>query len=225
MNSPCQFALHSKISLADHAELQHLFFSHGAPASIQTQHGQVSLGKQSLYHFIQIALGHLQYRAEQHIELGASGATATVYYLALGQGGQKHANHLSMEHLAPETQSTTCARSVAQDKSHLSFVGKIIVKRSAQATNAKLEHKNILLSNQAQVHTQPLLEIDTDEVQCTHGATVGCLDRDALFYLQSRGIALKDASKILIQAFIQPILAEFNNPGLCTYLDPILAGL
>jgi Fe-S cluster assembly scaffold protein SufB len=110
-----------------------------------------------------------------------------------------------MNHFVPHCVSKQIWRGVLRDESHAVFEGNIIVHEQAQKTNAQLSNKNLLLSKQAQVNTKPQLEIYADDVKCSHGATVGCLDDNALFYLRSRGVAEVQARDMLVNAFIDEV--------------------
>tara|TARA_Y100000590_G_C15667078_1_gene994893 strand:- start:455 stop:1795 length:1341 start_codon:yes stop_codon:yes gene_type:complete len=104
--------------------------------------------------------------------------------------------------------------SVADNKSHAVFQGKIFVKKNSQQTNADQLCRGLLLSSNAEITNKPELEILADDVQCTHGASIGDLDDDHLFYLRSRGIKLEDAKKILIESFFQDIVSSISNSEL-----------
>lgn len=108
----------------------------------------------------------------------------------------------TMNHFVPHCESKQIWRGVMRDASSAKFDGKIIVHPHAQKTVANLSNKNLLLSKTAEINTKPTLEIYADDVQCTHGATVGFLDQDALYYLRSRGIDALLAHQMLIDAFI-----------------------
>jgi len=129
---------------------------------------------------------------------------------------------LTMHHTQTDCQSRIMTRAVMQDESRFDFTGKIIVDKIAKGTDARLENKNLLLSSRAQANTEPQLEIYNGNIQCSHGATVGHLDEDALFYLQSRGISKSDAMQMLIQAFLQPILQNIPHSGLQTLLEKLI---
>ena len=106
-----------------------------------------------------------------------------------------------INHHVPHCTSKQVWKGVLNDASHVLFDAKIIVHPDAQKTCATLSNKNLLLSPAAQVQSKPILEIYADDVKCTHGATVGCLDQQALFYLRSRGIAENVAKEMLVSAF------------------------
>ena len=106
-----------------------------------------------------------------------------------------------MNHAVPHCTSNQLWKGVMDGQSKALFEGKIIVAPHAQKTVANLSNKNLLLSKTAEVSTRPFLEIDANDVQCSHGATVGCLDPNAIFYLRSRGILECEARGMLIEAF------------------------
>ena len=108
-------------------------------------------------------------------------------------------------HVAPHCTSQQIWKGVLHDTSRAKLNGKIIVEKNAQKTSAHLTNRNLLLSKTAEIQTKPILEIYADDVQCTHGATVGCLDQAALFYCRARGIDETTARAMLIQAFIDEI--------------------
>lgn len=111
----------------------------------------------------------------------------------------------TMQHLVPHCESTQVWKGVLHDDAKAQFDGKIIVHPDAQKTVANLSNRNLLLSKTAQVNTKPTLEIYADDVKCSHGATVGFLDQEALFYLRSRGIDENTARNLLIDAFSNEI--------------------
>ena len=103
------------------------------------------------------------------------------------------------------------------------FNGKIFVRQDAQKTNAYQSNKNVLLSDNASINTKPQLEIFADDVKCSHGCTVGQLDEEALFYMQSRGIREKTAKSLLINAFATDILEHIKPEPIRTYVEKLIA--
>jgi len=115
-------------------------------------------------------------------------------------------NHVTCEHWSPLTQSRQFYRGVLQEKAHAVFNGRVFVSKEAHKSISQQLNNNLLLSSEAVVDTKPELEIYHDDVQCQHGATVGQLDADALFYLRSRGISEEAAKQLLLEGFMQEIL-------------------
>lgn len=116
-----------------------------------------------------------------------------------------------MHHRVPHCASEQVWRGVLDDRAKAVFEGNILVHHNAQKTDAQLSNKNLLLSKTAEINTKPILEIEADDVKCTHGATVGCLDEQALFYLRTRGIDEAAARQLLIDAFINEIKNKYEE--------------
>ena len=122
----------------------------------------------------------------------------------------------------PHCASHELYKGILNDEARGVFNGKIIVAIDAQKTDAKQTNKALLLSEDAQINTKPELEIFADDVKCTHGATVGQLDEDALFYLRSRGLELDQARSMLIHAFASDLLQRITIDSIRLQLDAIL---
>lgn len=146
-------------------------------------------------------LGGALVRSEVNGVLGGEGGACTLNGLALAGGRQHIDNHTRLDHKVPRCESHELYKGIWDGHSSGVFSGRIHVHPDAQKTDAKQSNHNLLLSEEATVDTRPQLEIFADDVRCTHGATIGRLDRDALFYLRSRGIGEKPARALLIYAF------------------------
>ncbi len=127
--------------------------------------------------------------------------------------------NLLINHLIDNTSSTTTARTMARDSSIANLIGKIVVHKTAPKTCADLQTKSLILSKHATVNSCPELDIYNNDVVCTHGSSVGNLDQDSLFYMQTRGINITDAKQILLQAFIEPIIKKIKYQEIIEYLD------
>ncbi len=176
-------------------------------AVVNTYH--IALGSKLMRHDLNYCFNHA----------GASGNLIGLYY---GHQNQHLDFHTRVDHIAEQCDSRQNYKGVMSDNARGVFNGKIIVHKNAQKTNAHLDNRNLLLSEKAEIDTKPELEIDADDVQCSHGATVGCLDEQALFYLQSRGISADKAKKILIQAFISEILDLLPNEQIQSYIRSVV---
>jgi len=138
--------------------------------------------------------------------------------------GRQHADtHLDVQHNARDTLSDIVWRGVADQRSRGVFHGAITIAAGADGADARLSNKNLLLSANAEIDTQPVLEIHADEVKAAHGATVGQLDERALFYLRSRGLGLDAARRLLISAFCSAVFADLEKVPLREHLDSLLA--
>lgn len=142
--------------------------------------------------------------------LAESGADCHLNGLYVTRGMQHVDNHLRVEHAAPHCGSREVFRGILDDASSGVFTGRIVVREGAAKTDGKQTNNNLLLSEHAKVDTKPQLEIFCDDVKCTHGATIGQLDREALFYLRSRGLTETAARNMLIEAFAGASLEEIR---------------
>ncbi|MEX0313357.1 MAG: Fe-S cluster assembly protein SufD [Allomuricauda sp.] len=139
-------------------------------------------------------------------------------------GEKQHVDHHTLVHHAqPNCESHQDYKGIFGEKSTGVFNGKIIVDKIAQKTNAFQQNNNILISDKATINTKPQLEIFADDVKCSHGCTIGQLDEDALFYLQSRGIPKKEATALLMYAFANNVLESVRIPELKTRINKIIA--
>ncbi|HEX7009022.1 MAG TPA: Fe-S cluster assembly protein SufD, partial [Phycisphaeraceae bacterium] len=146
-------------------------------------------------------LGSRLVRNNINPRLNGQGGQCLVNGLYVGASDQHLDNHMRVEHNAPHCDSRQFYHGVLTDQAHAVFSGRIVVAPGAQKTDAKQNSANLLLSPTAQATTKPQLEIYADDVKCTHGATVGQIDEDAVFYLMSRGLTQQAARGLLIYAF------------------------
>jgi Fe-S cluster assembly protein SufD len=154
--------------------------------------------------------------------LGAEGAEALLNGLYLGRDEQLIDHHTVVDHAKPHCESHEFFHGILADRSHGVFNGKIFVRPDAQKTNAKQTNRNLLLSENASIDTKPQLEIFADDVKCTHGATVGQLNEEALFYLRSRGLGAEQARRMLIRAFANDVVARLTMAPAREHLDRLL---
>lgn len=153
------------------------------------------------------------------VRLAGNGASATVNGMFLADGEREIANHTRLVHQAPGTTSREYFRGIADGHGRGVFNGKVIVKPGAAGSNAALTNRNLLLAPTAEIDTKPELEIYVDDVRCSHGATTGQLDPNALFYLRSRGLDPAVARQVLTSAFLREGLSDIAVPRLRTRLD------
>jgi Fe-S cluster assembly protein SufD len=153
-----------------------------------------------------IALGGLLGREDLISVLDGEGAEALLNGLYATTGSQLIDNHTAIDHAKPHCASREFYKGVLDGKSTAVFNGKIIVRKDAQKTDSKQSDKNLLLSEDAVINTKPQLEIYADDVKCTHGATIGQIDAEAIFYLRSRGIGEEEARRLLIVAFANEVI-------------------
>ena len=170
-----------------------------------------------------IALGGELVRNDVNVTL-SQGSEATLNGLYIVNGSQHIDNHTSIDHAEPHGTSHELYKGILDGKSSAVFNGRILVRKDAQKTDSKQTNKNLVLSDEAVIDTKPELQIFADDVRCTHGATIGQLDAESLFYLQSRGIGKSDARSLLTYAFAQDIVDRIKLPLLRESLERIIFG-
>jgi Fe-S cluster assembly protein SufD len=148
------------------------------------------------------------------VTVGGAGARVDLAGLFTPRGEQRHDNVITVDHAASHTTSTQRFRGIVDDDGRGSFSGHVIVRPGTRGVDADQSSRNLVLSATAQIDTRPWLEIFADEVRCTHGAAVGRLDDDALFYLRSRGIPLAIARTMLIAGFAEEIVDTITPASL-----------
>jgi len=172
------------------------------------------LARGAQYHRFDLELGAALSRNELNVRLEGNGARLTANGVLLGDGRRHVDTRLGIEHIARDTACDLLWRGIADGRSRVVFHGGINIRPGADGTDASLSNKNLLLSADAEVDTQPALVIDADEVKAAHGATVGQLDADALFYLRSRGVPAPEARRMLTVAFCREPLLALEDDGL-----------
>jgi Fe-S cluster assembly protein SufD len=183
---------------------------------------QIEQKKDSVTTIYTVTTGGALVRNDINTVLDNENCNCNLYGLYLMDGSQHVDNHTLIDHAKPHCLSNELYKGVLNDKAHAVFNGKVFVRKDAQKTNAYQSNKNILLSKDALVDTKPQLEIYADDVKCSHGATVGQLEEEALFYLRSRGISEDNARSILIRAFANDIFDEIKIDALHDYLNEIV---
>ncbi|MDQ7010414.1 MAG: Fe-S cluster assembly protein SufD [Mariprofundaceae bacterium] len=153
-----------------------------------------------------MALGASLSRTDIHVEMQGEGASCTLNGLYLTAGRQHTDHHTRVDHLVPHCTSREYYRGVLDGRSRAVFNGKVVVHEQARKTDAQQSNANLLLSQYAEVDTKPELEIYNDDVKCAHGATIGQMDMEQLFYLRSRGLGEVEARNVLIFAFADDVL-------------------
>ena len=198
----------SDVRLAQGAHLTHVKLQDENPQSYHLASLRARLDRDTTYSGFGLALGAALSRNEARVRLEGDGG-----HCLLGGGylmrDQQHCDNTTViEHLAPHTSCREVFKGALDDKARGVFQGKIVVHRDAQQINGHQLSKALLLSDEAEMDAKPELEIYADDVQCSHGATAGEIDHDALFYLRSRGVPEKRARSLLIQAFLAEAVEE-----------------
>ncbi len=200
-------------SVVDHCKLQREGEEACHVCTIQSH-----LGRNSRLSSHAVTLGGALVRNDVNSVLDAEGAECVLNGLYLAVGCQHMDNHTFIDHARPEGTSREFYKGILAGASHGVFNGKIRVRKDAQKTDARQTNRNLLLSEAALVDTKPQLEIHADDVKCNHGATIGQLDEDALFYIRSRGVDEARARSLLVHAFASDIVERIP-------VEPVRTGL
>jgi Fe-S cluster assembly protein SufD len=155
-------------------------------------------------------------------QLNGEGCDCTLNGLSLATGTQLIDNHTVIDHASPRCVSHELYKAILEGRSRGVFNGKILVRQDAQKTDAKQTNKTLLLSEDAMIDTKPQLEIFADDVKCTHGATVGQLDEEQIFYLRARGLGLDEARDILTNAFASDVIQRMKVEPIREFLQATL---
>jgi Fe-S cluster assembly protein SufD len=189
-------------------------------------HGAVHIGavqarqkRDSRFSTHSMSVGGGLVRNDVNVLLEGEGARCTLNGLYVATGHQHVDHHTRIDHARPRASSTEYYKGILDGKSRAVFDGTIVVRPDAQKSDARQTNKNLLLSDDALVDTIPRLEIFADDVKCSHGATVGALDEDAIFYLQSRGLGRSEARNLLTYAFANEMVEPIRVEKLRTYLS------
>jgi Fe-S cluster assembly protein SufD len=203
----------TEVELADGATLTHVRLQDEAAAAFNLATIYAAVGTGATYDSFTLALGGRLTRAELHVNLTGRDAVAHLNAAQLLSDSQ-HADFTTVvRHLAPSCTSRQTVKNVLTDRARGVFQGRIEVARAAQKTDGYQMNQALLLSPEAEVNSKPELEIFADDVKCSHGATVGELDAEQLFYLRSRGIAAVEARAILVRAFLAEAIDTVRHDG------------
>ncbi|PPU75776.1 MULTISPECIES: Fe-S cluster assembly protein SufD [Xanthomonas] len=189
------------VHLAQNAALSHARVQADSAQATSLLRTDAVLARDARYQRVDLELGAGLSRHELNVRLEGSNARLTANGVLLGNGRRHVDTRLGIEHIARDTACELVWRGVGADRSRVVFHGGIRIRPGADGTDARLSNKNLLLSSNAEIDTQPVLVIDAEEVQAAHGATVGQLDDNALFYLRSRGLPQAQAQRLLSAAF------------------------
>lgn len=200
----------SELTLGERAELNHYTFQEEGPAAVHIAATALNLAAEASYGGFILQSGGLVGRSETRAVLNGPGADCRLDGIYLGAGSQILDNTTYVEHVATGCRSRQVYKGVLDGQARGVFQGKIHVRPGAQQTDGYQMSRTLLLSPRAEIDTRPELEIYADDVKCSHGATAGELDDDAMFYLMSRGISPDAARRILVEAFVSEALSEIR---------------
>jgi Fe-S cluster assembly protein SufD len=208
-----------EIVLEEGARLEHYKVQRESPEGFHVATTVADLGANSTYDSTAITFGAQLSRHDIKVTMDHEGAECWVDGLYLVTASQHTDTHSVIDHRKPHCTSHQLYKGILDDKSRAVFNGKIFVRHDAQKTDALQTNKNLLLSNDARVDTKPQLEILADDVKCAHGAAVGQIDEDELFYLETRGIHYDLARNLLTYGFAEEVIGKIKIDSIRAQLD------
>jgi Fe-S cluster assembly protein SufD len=212
----------SEVLVGERAVVDNIVIQDESKKAYHIVNKEIHQEKNSTFTSIHIDLGGALVRNNLNIRLKGEYCESHLYGFYLGQGTQHIDSHTVIDHAVANCNSNELFKGILDDKAKGVFNGKVYVRRDAQKTNAFQENKTLILTDDATMNAKPQLEIFADDVKCSHGATVGQLDEEALFYLRSRGIDKEKANAILQYAFAGDIFDQIKIGSVKERLDEIL---
>jgi Fe-S cluster assembly protein SufD len=214
----------TEVALSPNAILEHYKIQQESLNAYHVGNLNVMQDKNSKLESHSISLGGALVRNDIHGQLAAEGAEIVMNGIYMTGDKQHVDNHTRVDHLKPHTLSTENYRGVLNGKSRAVFNGKVVVHPQAQKIEAHQNNANLLLSDDAEIDTKPELEIYADDVKCSHGATVGQLDQNMLFYLRSRAIDEETARSLLTYAFVDELISNISFAPIRNRLGRLVIG-
>ncbi len=214
----------TEVVVGENSTVRHYRLQNESRNGFHVSCNEVYQSRDSHYRTLSIDLGNLLTRNDFRCVLDGEGGLAGIDGLYLLKQRQHLDNYTTLEHAKPNCDSRELFKGVLDERARGIFRGRIIVHEDAQKTDSKQTNNNLLLSDDSLVNTKPQLEIYADDVKCTHGATIGQLDSEALFYLRSRGIPEAAARGILIYGFAGEVIARVKVDSLRDQLVEYLTG-
>jgi Fe-S cluster assembly protein SufD len=182
------------------------------------------LAADARYRLLAVNAGALSARSTTHVRMAGPGAELALSVAALGDRQQVQDNFALVEHIAPRARTEQTFRGIASGRARVAFNGKIAVREAASGTDSRQSLRGLLAGPEAEIDVRPQLEIYTDDVRCSHGATAGKLDDNMLFYLLSRGLSAEVAQRLLKWAFLEDVVSKIELPDLRRHIEHELAG-
>lgn len=207
------------LRLGSGARFEHCKVQRESPNAFHVATTSAELGQNATYDATTINFGAALSRHNIDVRMDHEGAECSVDGLYMIDGNQHTDTHSVIDHRQPRCRSQQLYKGILDGKSRAVFNGKVFVRHGAQQTDARQTNKNLLLSKEARVDTKPQLEIFADDVKCTHGAAIGQLEEDEIFYLESRGIRPELARNLLTYGFAEEVIEKIKVDSIRRELD------
>ncbi len=208
--------------IADEAHLEHYRFALQTDTNVSLGGSHFKLNNKSTMHSTIVGFGSDLSRLDTDIIHAGEHADAKLNAMYLLDGKELFDLYATVEHAMPNGTTEENVRGIVADRARAVFNGRIHIHRDAQKTLAELNNRNLLMSDKAEINTKPELEIYADDVRCAHGATVAEIDKQALYYLQTRGVSRSRAQVMLNFGFINELIDLMPNEALAEWIRPII---
>ena len=204
--------------IKENATLNHIRIFSNSDKAINISSLYIEQAEGSKYEYFQFVNSGVLHRSDIYGKLNGVNSSCSLSGLTLSKDKQHSSTYINTDHAKPHCSSSQNFKFILNDMSSGVFNGRTVVQEDSQKTNSRQSNKNLLLSDKALMNSNPQLEIYADDVKCAHGSTTGALDKEALFYMQSRGISKKNASSILIRGFASEMINEVQHEETKKYL-------
>jgi Fe-S cluster assembly protein SufD len=212
------------VEIAAGASVQHYRVQQTGARAIWFDTLTATLAKDARYQAHAVNLGALCARSTVRVQLLGERSEVGVFNVSVGGKNQVHDTFALVEHVAPNARTEQSFRGISSGRARVAFNGKIVVRKEAHGTDSRQSLRGLLAGADAEIDVRPQLEIYTDDVRCSHGATAGKLDDNMLFYLLSRGLDRETAQRLLKWAFLEDVVAKIEVPELRRQIEQSLAG-
>ncbi len=209
----------TEIVAGENSVVEHYKLQDESPAAFHVATVQAHQARSSSFTSHSTSFGGALVRNDVNVVLDGEGAQCTLNGLYVTADNQHVDNHTIIDHVKPHGVSRELYKGILNDKSSAVFNGSIVVRKDAQKTDARQSNKNLLLSEEATINSKPQLEINADDVKCTHGTSIGHPDDDSIYYLRSRGIGEDEAQSVLTYGFADDVLNKMKIAGLRVRLE------
>lgn len=209
-------SLHSglvEIFVGEHADVTYAEVQNWGPGVVSLTNKRAAVGRDGSMRWVGAHLGAKTTHGSQFTTLDGPGAIMDMLGVYLATGRQHMDMNARIHHVAPHTNGNVLYRGIIRDRAHTVFQGLIKVEKDAQQTDSYLANHNLLLSPKARADSLPELEIEANDVRCTHGATVGQIDEEQLFYMRCRGLSRDEAERLIVAGFVQPVIDKIPEGG------------
>ena len=211
--SPSVHASGTEVFVKDGGRLHYISYQDFNPNVYDFTLKRARIGRDAEIDWVIGMFGGSFQRYDIDCEMAGEGGTSYMYGVCFAENQQQFGQFTKQHHRAGNTVSDLLFKNVLRDAAVTNFTGLIKVEKNANGTNAYQSNKNLVLSEKVRCDTRPILEIESNKLRCTHGATVGRLDEEQLFYLRARGLPEEQARHVLLEAFLEPVLARIQVPA------------